>query len=622
MMEQAVGADRPPLPDDPDNWASRIQWLDNALIMPPLAGGKIRPCGIFNGDNAFCHEAVYWKGHPTMVPPPSPERAAVGQTLKGRYLWGGNIHYHFGHFLLESLGRLWGCGAAGKKLDGVLFFRWRGNAAKENGAAVAWDSDEAPLLKEFQREVFRQFGVDVPVGIVSQNIRVEALCVPGQGFGAGKMASGTAAFRDYVTSRFGKDVPAEGPERLYISRSLFGARRGGVIGEPRIEARLREDDYEIFHPEKADLRTQIARYKAAREVVALDGSALHLLAMVARPDQKVALIRRRRSAVGRAITDQLRAFSGRKPHVIDAIKQQWIREDRLRVDAFSVAELSLPTVGKLLFKLGMASRGGWEDMPDTDRDAILSQYREETGQGFRAERAATKPARSLPDGIVAACHGIEVPESFAVSPKWLVRKINNGRYEKEEIAGALELVGSADRVLECGAGIGIVGTTVAHNRRPQKILSFEANPNMIPVVEATYRHNRVDDIISVTHGALMSEEEPPETVDFNISKRFAFSSLATPEREISETVSVPVHRFDAVKEDFKPTALLMDIEGGELPFLEAADLSGINSVVIEFHPEVYGQEGMMRCKELLRTAGFEPLPRKSTETVWAAQRAT
>jgi FkbM family methyltransferase len=213
-----------------------------------------------------------------------------------------------------------------------------------------------------------------------------------------------------------------------------------------------------------------------------------------------------------------------------------------------------------------------------------------------------------------------VPNSHAVGPKWLVRKINKGRYEKEEIAGALHLVKSTDRVLECGAGIGIVGTSVAHNCKPQKILSFEANPHLIKVIEATYRQNGVDDRISVIHGALIAGEDIPEDIEFNVSKRFAFSSLDTSQRELSETIRVPVHDFAKVKSDFRPTALLMDIEGGELGFLEAADLDGIDVIVMEFHPDVYGTEGMERCKALIRQAGLEPVARRSTETVWAAMR--
>ena len=620
-MTKPAQADQRPLPDDPDNWSGIMRSLKSAMIVPSQDRGLVQPCGVFNSKGSYCHDAVLWRGKPLMVSPPKPAAADMAERLEGTYLWGGVIHGHFGHFLVESLGRTWGYHAHKGKIDGVLFVEKRGNASEDDKRPVRWHSADQPVLREFQREVFAQLGITCPIGLVAAPVRVETLVVPGQGFGMGAMAAGTPAYRSAVHDHFGKDIAPEGPERIYLSRSAYGARRGGVIGETRIEERLKQDGYEIYHPQDDDLRTQIARYKAAREIVALDGSALHLLAMVARPDQKVAMIRRRSSSVSEGIETHLASFSGTPPLVIDAIKQNWLRSDRKRVDRFSLAELDFPALGKALGRAGMASAEGWTDMEDTERDAIIADLNRETQHSFRQQGQPAPKGDDLPDGIVATCHGIQIPASFAVEPRWLVRKINNGRYEKEEIAGALHLVSDQDRVLECGAGIGIVGTTIAHNRRPKKMLSFEANPNMIPVVEATYKHNRVGDIISVTHGALMSAKDAPETISFNISKRFAFSSLDAPQRELSETVSVPVHNFADVKEDFKPTVLLMDIEGGELDFLEGADLSGINTVVMEFHPEVYGTDGMARCKTLLTDAGFEPVTRKSTDTVWAASRA-
>tara|TARA_R110002049_G_scaffold10127_3_gene50465 strand:- start:174158 stop:176041 length:1884 start_codon:yes stop_codon:yes gene_type:complete len=623
MKDVEVGL-QPPNPRDVQNWAHQMRTLKSAHIVPSQARGLVQQCGVYDRNMDYCHDAVLWRGQPLMAPIEEGRIATPQKAMKGGYLWGGVIHDHFGHFLVETLSRIWGYGEVEGKIDGILFLEKRPKGATGD-ETVRWHTAETPFLLQFQEQVFAQFGVNVPIGVVCAPTKVENLYVPGQGFGMMQMTVGTPKFKSFVQGRFGHGIAPEGPERLYISRSAFGARRGGIIGEDIIEDRLNKDGYTVFHPQKVDLQTQIARYKAAREIVAADGSALHLLAMVAKPDQKIAMIKRRRSSAARGIEAHVASFAGTRPVVIDAIKQNWIRSDRKRVDRFSLAELDLPAMGKTLAAAGMATEAGWNDLGAPACAAILADLEKESQYSFRPQRRRNTEPRptvkeELPEGIVASCHGIQVPKSFAVASKWLVRKINNGRYENKEIAGALTLVSPTDRVLECGAGIGVVGTTIAHNCKPQKMLSFEANPNLIPVIEATYQHNKVDHIISVTHGALMSGADLPDSTTFNISKRFAYSSLHAANSEDFVQVTVPVHDFATVKNDFAPTALMMDIEGGELDFLEGADLSGINLVVMEFHPSIYGVEGMNRCKDLLRQAGFSPVPKKSSEFVWAARR--
>ena len=113
----------------------------------------------------------------------------------------------------------------------------------------------------------------------------------------------------------------------------------------------------IFHPQKAPIEEQIARYKAARQVVALDGSALHLMAMVAGPDQEIAVIKRRDSGASDSILAHLTAFAGRAPHVIDVIKQDWVRSDRKRADRTSVGELDFAGLSKALVEIGFLPSG-------------------------------------------------------------------------------------------------------------------------------------------------------------------------------------------------------------------------------------------------------------------------
>jgi len=217
--------------------------------------------------------------------------------------------------------------------------------------------------------------------------------------------------------------------------------------------------------------------------------------------------------------------------------------------------------------------------------------------------------------IAATCHGVAVPVSPFLTPTRIDR-INAARYEGEEIAGALALVRPGDRLLELGAGLGIVGAVAALNRAPARVVSFEANPDLIPHVRALHDLNRLTGRMDLRHAVLMAGADLPATARFHLHASYLGSSLTGQGR----AVEVPVQEWSDVVADLQPDILLCDIEGGEADLLAAADLSGLRAVVVEFHPKVYGVPTMRALKRRLRGAGLRPVEALSSRTVWAASR--
>jgi len=336
------------LPPNPKGgWSTTIVPVPDALIATTASQEMIQPMGIFDADGRYVHEAVLWRGRPLMV---APEPPAPVDHLAGRWIWGGVLLNHFGHFLTESLGRLWALQAVAGPVDGLIFVSKREEA--EDGADVA--------MQAYHRLFFDLAQVDVPIRIITRPTRVDLLEVPGQGFGIGPMAAGTAAFRAFMADRFARDVAPVGGPRLYISRSGMSAQRGGILMEARLEALLAAEGYEIFHPQQHALDAQIARYKGARQIVALDGSALHLAAMSGARGQRVAVIKRRDSHASDSIITHLASFLGIAPDVIDVIRQDWVRSDRKRADRFSIGELDFAALGRALTAAGYVEGGdGW-----------------------------------------------------------------------------------------------------------------------------------------------------------------------------------------------------------------------------------------------------------------------
>lgn len=336
-------ATRPaPTPPDPEGgWSHRIRTLQDACIQAPFTDRKATPSGVIDRNGADVPEAASWNGRRRMTEP-FPPPAAIAEEIPGTWLWGGTLWSYFAHFIVESPGRLWALDHLDTAPDGLLYIPRR--------------ASQGTMPNPVRAAFFAALGVELPLRIVTETARVERLVVPGQGFGLGAISAGTPAFRDFIHARFGRDVAPDGPDKLYISRSRLGRNRGKLLGEARIEEALAAQGYEIFHPQEHDLRSQIARYKAAERIVAPEGSALHIFAFVGGPHQRVALIPRRRSRATRNIIRHLESFTGAPPAVFNVLTEVWQPTSTQR-KRLSAGEPDLPRLHAGLADAGFIAPG-------------------------------------------------------------------------------------------------------------------------------------------------------------------------------------------------------------------------------------------------------------------------
>lgn len=345
-------------PDPDGGWSTEIVSLKNATVVPPVTSDMVQPAGILREDGKYALRGALWRGGRPITTKPEPPDGPLPE-LAGRWLWGGVLWVHFGHFLAESTARLWALEQSAP-LDGILYVPKRPRLGDQ--------------VHDFQRTFISLLGSDLPIKVLPEPHRVAQLVLPGQGFGLGSISAGTEHFRAAFSQKFGADVQADGPERLYISRSALSGRRGGMLGEEKLEAYLADHGYEVFHPQKHDMRVQIARYKAAREVIAGDGSALHMFAMVGRPEQRVAMVLRRSSNVVGNLIRHLASFTGRPPVVIKALACEWLPPDKQRASRMSFGELDLPALQVALRDNGFIADGpAWEPVSDAERAQIFEE---------------------------------------------------------------------------------------------------------------------------------------------------------------------------------------------------------------------------------------------------------
>lgn len=380
------------LPSPKGGWSESMTILRGAIVVPPVESSMVQAAGVLNADGSYCPQGALWRRHRAITTEPEMPQN-IAEKIPGRWLWGGVLWAHFGHFLVESTARLWALENLDTPVDGVLFIPKR-PAVRDQ-------------VRGFHSEFLGLMQEGLAIRVAADPAQVEELVVPGQGFGLGAITEATPKYRNAIHARFARDVRPEGPEKLYISRSKLGLGKGGLLGEEQMEDYLAAEGYEIYHPQEHSLSAQLARYKAAKYVIAADGSALHLFAMVGRPDQKVAMVLRRKSTAHTLLTNNVRHFCKCDPLVIGALRTEWVPKNNQRSSRLSFGELDHSLIGRQLKAGGFISGDGdWPVLDDAAREQVLTdkgiksnrfvkspEFRQAREQAERAERRARRAAR-------------------------------------------------------------------------------------------------------------------------------------------------------------------------------------------------------------------------------------
>lgn len=347
-----------PLPLDLPVWPDVlvVPWGTNAVK------GAQRAAGLFdqNGDHIESAACNRW-GDDNLTVKPDFDLTEEIESVPGRWLYGGMLYGHFGHFLCESTGRFWALDHVSEHVDGIF---WLPKVFVGHPAKMV--RPYAPFMAALGRK-------DLTLSAPQKPVRFAQVIIPEQGFGLGEMAAGRPQYRDFIRRNLGRDIPADGAEKLYVSRAGLPSKRGSVLLEEIIERRFAAEGYEVFRPETHPVAAQIARYKAAKWIVGLDGSALHLAAMVARPDARVAIINRGPSQNIDDYSRQFHHFSGISVLQIEAIMAYWFHQGRRLVRRETHALLDFAKLSNLLFTNGFIQSQSWAQPSETDLSAAIAE---------------------------------------------------------------------------------------------------------------------------------------------------------------------------------------------------------------------------------------------------------
>lgn len=350
-----------------------IRFLKDAYVIPTMPSetpSRFSLSGVLDSDGNLVEQSISWTTSTARVNQ-TPVKPAEAKRLHGRYIFGGVLYGHFGHFIIESLARIWALDAEGVEADGILF---------------------TPKMVTFPESAIQKLqhlgsflGMRLPILVAREPLQVDELYVPAQGIGMNDLIEGSDAFRSFINTHAGASIEPMGEEKLYISRSLLPRDRGSVLGEYKLEEYLREEGYDIFHPQRAKAEEQIARYKAARDIISVDCSPVHMLAYVGNANQNAAVILRRSMTIGFFLSRQLQIFKGMKAIEIDCLLDDWFPTPGHRPSRSSFGELDFGALHARLLASGhIKGRAPWPSLTEDERAAELARVEQVHGTTFRS----------------------------------------------------------------------------------------------------------------------------------------------------------------------------------------------------------------------------------------------
>ena len=173
----------------------------------------------------------------------------------------GTIIPHFGHFITDSMSRLWMLDHAPKDIPLLCLGTVRS------------------LSREYERVVAQALGLaDRLIAPIEPTLFRQVLCP----YPAIQLARRVYGCCDGPHRLVGEILGRVGPTRnfsrpIYLSRSGLGAGHRGLEGEELLESQLAQAGYEIIHPETMPFVRQVALFQSGVPIVGAIGSAFHSL---------------------------------------------------------------------------------------------------------------------------------------------------------------------------------------------------------------------------------------------------------------------------------------------------------------------------------------------------------
>lgn len=212
---------------------------------------------------------------------------------------------------------------------------------------------------------------------------------------------------------------------------------------------------------------------------------------------------------------------------------------------------------------------------------------------------------------------IRIPDTY-LTPQ-LSKALESGNYEWNEFAAIGRHLVKGDRVLDIGAGAGFISTRAAHIIGADNVISVEASPEMLPIIRRNLNLNAVGGV-ELVHGAVVPDSFERDNVAFKIEKGFWASHIKPMETDTGDSIFVPALHFTKLLEKYKPSVVVLDIEGGEVDICQQEWPPCVRLLIMEIHTGRYPPSTVKAMFDGLSRAGFTYMPWGTQGEVVVQQR--
>ncbi len=257
------------------NQQLRLSVLQNATVYPCINNPE-QPDQIIGGvatDTGYIHtDSLLSRNWGEVVNPALPKyyKNTPINKLKKRCVFGGYVFLHFGHFLLESLSRVWALDPG--ECDTIIWCH------PQKGVGFT----------ELQLKILSILDLDKCNHVFSNEILlVEELILPEAGY----------RIQNYFNQQHMKKLGKLPPSPIITGKKIWLSRakqldKGGWVNEKSIEDILEAKGWIIYTPEDHSVADQIADISSSERIAGSEGSAFHSIILCSALESRIDIFSR------------------------------------------------------------------------------------------------------------------------------------------------------------------------------------------------------------------------------------------------------------------------------------------------------------------------------------------